>query len=40
MTNETIIEAMQRHAAEQATRDAAILVVLQKILAEMEKGKK
>lgn len=36
----TIIDAINARAAEQAARDAAIIAILNKILAELEKGKK
>lgn len=39
--NETIIEAMQRTSQEQAARDAVIIALLTKLLAELEaQGKK
>lgn len=40
MTNESIIDAMQRHATEQATRDAQIIVLLAAMLRELERLKK
>lgn len=40
LPNETIIDAMQRTANEQAARDGAIIALLTAILQELEKGKK
>lgn len=38
--DETIIEAMQRTASEQAARDATIIALLTAMLEELKKGKK